>query len=49
MAAAVFDNNQNPIGALTLTGIESRFADRESVLGQLLLRHAHRLSRSLSK
>ncbi|AMU23015.1 IclR family transcriptional regulator [Mycobacteroides abscessus] len=50
MAAAVFDANQNPIGALTLTGIEARFnADRQPVLGQLLLRHAHRLSRTVRR
>jgi DNA-binding IclR family transcriptional regulator len=50
MAAAVFDTNHNPIGALTLTGIEARFnAERQPVLGQLLLRHAHRLSRAVRR
>ncbi|ALR13385.1 IclR family transcriptional regulator [Mycobacteroides saopaulense] len=50
MAAAVFDANHSPIGALTLTGIESRFnAERQPVLGQLLLRHAHRLSRTVHR
>ncbi|WP_078326001.1 IclR family transcriptional regulator [Mycobacteroides salmoniphilum] len=50
MAAAVFDAHHNPIGALTLTGIESRFnAARQPVLGQLLLRHAHRLSRTVRR
>ena len=50
MAAAVFDTRQNPIGALTLTGIETRFnPERQPVLGQLLLRRAHRLSRTVRR
>ena len=50
MAAAVFGSNGAPIGALTLTGIESRFsAERRPYLGQLLLRHAHRLSAAVGR
>ncbi|MEV6345265.1 IclR family transcriptional regulator [Actinoplanes sp. NPDC051851] len=45
MAAAVFDNRSRPVGALTLTGIESRFTpDRQPKLGRLLLDEAHRLT-----
>lgn len=49
MAAAVFDARHQPIGALTLTGIEKRFSeDRRPRLGQLLLREANRLSQLIS-
>lgn len=45
MAAAVFDSNDQPLGALTLTGIEQRFNDdRRPELGASLLREAHRLT-----
>ncbi|TDO51582.1 IclR family transcriptional regulator [Kribbella sp. VKM Ac-2527] len=48
MAAAVFDANEEPIGALTLTGIEARFGPkRQRELGPLLLREAHSLGRVL--
>lgn len=48
IAMAVFDANGLPIGALSLTGIEARFNDeRRPQLGQLLMRHAHELSRKL--
>ncbi|WP_370617823.1 IclR family transcriptional regulator [Mumia sp. Pv 4-285] len=48
MAAAVFDTAGAPRGALTLTGIESRFRpERQAELGRLLLDEAHRLSRAL--
>lgn len=48
MAAAVFDQRDEPRWALSLTGVESRFrADRRDELGSLLLRCAHRLSREL--
>ena len=46
MAAAVFDKAGRPEWALTLTGVEQRFrAERQPVLGRLLLEEAHRLSR----
>ncbi|WGX96632.1 IclR family transcriptional regulator [Nocardioides sp. L-11A] len=46
MAAAVFDKAGRPEWALTLTGVEQRFrADRQPLLGRLLLEEAHRLSR----
>ncbi|KAA1422984.1 IclR family transcriptional regulator [Mumia zhuanghuii] len=49
MAAAVFDAAGAPRGALTLTGIESRFRpERQGELGRLLLDEAHRLSRALA-
>jgi DNA-binding IclR family transcriptional regulator len=45
MAAAVFDAHNQPVGALTLTGVEHRFApQRRPQLGRLLLDEAHRLS-----
>lgn len=48
MGAAVFDPDERPIGALSLTGIEQRFGpDRRAELGRLLLREAHRLTRAL--
>lgn len=46
MAAAVFNAQGEPTGALTLTGIESRFVrERQTELGALLLDQAHALSR----
>ena len=48
MGAAVFDRDGCPQWALSLTGIEQRFGDvRRRELGELLLRAAHDLSRSL--
>lgn len=48
MAAAVFDADDRPQWALSLTGIEQRFGeDRRGELGELLLREAHVLSRTL--
>ncbi len=50
MGAAVFDADAQPIGALSLTGIEQRFnADRRRELGPLLLRAAHELTTSLRR
>lgn len=49
MAAAVFDAQGAPAWALTLTGVQSRFAeDRIPQLGRLLLDEAHRLTTALS-
>lgn len=48
MAAAVFDAAGAPAWALSLTGVEARFArDRRADLGRLLLDQAHRLSRRI--
>lgn len=48
MAAAVFDADERPQWALSLTGIQQRFgAVRRRELGELLLREAHVLSRTL--
>ncbi|EON25632.1 regulatory protein, IclR [Nocardioides sp. CF8] len=48
MAAAVFDADERPQWALSLTGIQQRFsAPRRRELGELLLREAHVLSRTL--
>lgn len=48
MAAAVFDADQRPAWALSLTGIEHRFQPaRQRELGELLLREAHGLSVAL--
>jgi DNA-binding IclR family transcriptional regulator len=48
MAAAVFDADERPQWALSLTGIQQRFgAARRRELGELLLREAHLLSRTL--
>lgn len=50
MAAAVFDAEDQPVGALTLTGIEARFAlARRTELGSALLREAHRVTMALRK
>ncbi|MDN4172057.1 IclR family transcriptional regulator [Nocardioides sp. SOB77] len=44
LAAAVLDDRGRPVGALSLTGVESRFpASRVPELGALLMRAAHRL------
>jgi len=48
MAAAVFDTTGRPVGALSLTGIEARFAPaRQSELGAALLRAAHGLGKAI--
>lgn len=48
MAAAVFDADERPQWALTLTGVEHRFGPgRRPGLGTALLRAAHELSRAL--
>ncbi len=48
MGAAVFDAEERPRWALSLTGIEQRFTEqRQRELGALLLREAHDLSRRL--
>jgi DNA-binding IclR family transcriptional regulator len=45
MAAAVFNERSEPIGALSLTGVEHRFSPaRRPELGRLLLQAAHQLS-----
>lgn len=50
MAAAVFDADDRPQWALSLTGIERRFEpDRQPELGQLLLDEAHALSRRIRR
>lgn len=50
MGAAVFDASGQPAWALSLTGVESRFGpDRLPELGRLLLEHAHRVTRRLSR
>lgn len=49
MGAAVFDASNRPAWALSLTGVESRFAAaRQPELGHLLLKQAHKLGRQLS-
>ncbi|WP_110208158.1 IclR family transcriptional regulator [Nocardioides daejeonensis] len=49
MAAAVFDREGNPSGALSLTGVEHRFhAERRPELGALLMRQAHELTKALA-
>lgn len=49
MGAAVFDRAGAPAWALSITGVEHRFAsDRRGELGDLLLRAAHELTRSLN-
>lgn len=49
MAAAVFDSRGEPAWAVSLTGVETRFADdRRAELGAALLVHAHRLTLRLS-
>lgn len=50
MGAAVFDDHERPAWALSLTGIEQRFAgERRRELGDLLLRAAHDLTRALRR
>lgn len=50
IAAAVFDASGQPMWALTLTGVEHRFArDRQVELGELLLRAAHELSTTIAR
>lgn len=50
MAAAVFDGEDRPRWALSLTGIERRFEpDRRPQLGRLLLDEAHDLSRRIQR
>jgi DNA-binding IclR family transcriptional regulator len=50
MGAAVFDRNKNPVYALSLTGIESRFrGERQEFLGKALLSEAHRLTLQLQR
>jgi len=50
MGAAVFDADERPAWALSLTGIERRFdTGRRRELGTLLLQEAHELSRSLRR
>jgi DNA-binding IclR family transcriptional regulator len=48
MGAAVFDAAERPAWALSLTGVEHRFADdRRPELGRLLLHAAHELTRAI--
>jgi DNA-binding IclR family transcriptional regulator len=48
IGAVVFDAQDRPRGAVSLTGIEQRFAaDRQRRLGQLVLQAAHDISRAL--
>lgn len=50
MAAAVFDSDERPRWALSLTGIQQRFTPaRQREMGPLLLREAHELSRTLQR
>lgn len=50
MGAVVFDDDDRPRGALSLTGIEQRFSpERRDELGPLLLRAAHELTTSLRR
>lgn len=50
MAAAVFDTDEQPQWALSLTGVEHRFsAERRPELGRLLLRDAHALTVALRR
>lgn len=49
MGAAVFDSDGEPLWALSLNGVESRFRpERQEELGRLLVEHAHALSRALT-
>lgn len=48
MGAAVFDRDERPAWALSLTGVEARFGpDRRPALGTALLEAAHVLSRTI--
>jgi DNA-binding IclR family transcriptional regulator len=50
MAAAVFDHDERPVGAVSLTGIEARFGqERREGLGVELLRAAHDLSLQIQR
>ncbi|WP_230486812.1 IclR family transcriptional regulator [Nocardioides anomalus] len=50
LGAAVFDADERPLGALSLTGIEQRFGtERRRELGALLLREAHALTLALRR
>lgn len=50
MGAAVFDGAGQPAWALSITGIEARFAPgRRPVLGRLLLGHAHAISEKIKR
>ncbi|KQZ75931.1 IclR family transcriptional regulator [Nocardioides sp. Root151] len=50
IGAAVFDSDESPQWALSLTGIDHRFADdRRPELGRLLLQEAHDLSRRIRR
>lgn len=50
MGAAVFDPDDRPAWALSLTGIERRFGkDRRGRLGELLLREAHALTTAIRR
>ena len=50
MGAAVFDADERPQWALSLTGIEQRFGpERRRELGQLLLREAHELTTAMRR
>lgn len=50
MGAAVFTHRDEPRWALSITGVESRFPpDRREALGELLLGHAHDLTRALRR
>lgn len=50
IAAPVFDAGGFPAGALSLTGIESRFRmPRRAELGKFLMHHAHELSQQLQQ
>jgi DNA-binding IclR family transcriptional regulator len=50
MAAAVFDHDETPIGAISVTGIEARFgADRRKALGTQLLKAALELSQQMRR
>lgn len=48
MGAAIFDGSGRPSWALSITGVESRYAEeRQSELGRLLLEHAHTITQAL--
>lgn len=49
MGAVVFGKSGQPSWALSVTGIEPRFsADRQPIIGRLLLEHAHRLTQTFA-
>jgi DNA-binding IclR family transcriptional regulator len=50
MGAAVFNVLDQPEWAISITGVESRFRpERQARLGNVLLTHAHQLSRALTR